>query len=44
MYKKCTSAKWLQRTSSYLEDILDLLEVPEVLDQGPDGWGNLHST
>ena len=37
--EKCPS-----RTSPYLEDVLDLLEVPEVPDGDPDGWGHHHST
>ena len=32
------------RTSPYLEDVFDLLEVPEVPDGDPDGWGHRHST
>ena len=31
------SEKWLSRTSLYLEDILDLLEVPEVPNRDHDG-------
>ena len=27
-----------------MEDILDFLEVPEVPDEDPDGWGHLHLT
>ena len=38
------SEKELSRTSLYLEDILDLLEVPEVNDGDPDVWSNLYST
>ena len=38
------NTKWLSGISLYLEDIIDLLEVPEVLDGDPDGWGHLHST
>ena len=38
------SEKWLSRASLYLEDILDLLEIPEVPDWGPDGWSHPHST
>ena len=37
--EKCPS-----RTSPYLEDVLDLLEVSEIPDDHHDGWGNLHST
>ena len=28
----------------YFEDVLDLLEVPEISDGGPYGWGHLYST
>ena len=38
------SEKWLSRTSLYLQDILDLPEVPEVPDGDPDVWGHIHST
>ena len=38
------SEKWLSRTTLYLEDILNLLEVPEVPDGDHDGWVHLHST
>ena len=38
------SEKWLSRTSLYLEDIIDLLEVPEVPDGDHDGWSHPHLT
>ena len=38
------SKNWLSRMFPYLEDILDLHEVPEVPDGHHDGWGYLHST
>ena len=37
------SEKWLSRTSLYLEDVLDILEVPEVPDEDHDSCGYLHS-
>ena len=48
-FQKCIilgvlSEKWLSRTSLYLEDILNLLEVPEVSDGDHDGWSHPHLT
>ena len=37
--EKCPS-----RTSPYLEDVLDLLEVPEVPEEDHNGWSHVHST
>ena len=41
-FQKCE--KRLSRTSPYLEDIFDLLEVPEVSDGDPNDWDHLPST
>ena len=38
------SEKKLSGTSLYMEDILELLEVPEVPHGDPDVWGHLHLT